>query len=250
MDADGRSLLADAVVRAPTTGIILPSERTGPNPDVAGRDTDTSVPSSSTGGTPFYPPGQPSFPLPGGGGGGGEEPAEEPEDPTDEPPPPGRPGGPAPSNPSETTKVYFVEGTTYTGFNTHTGFWSLAYTKPKLESIEKANTGADVVQPLVWGNQIQEVGIDPQKVTLSFETALGSYSITAHYASGNVTVTSSPPITVGLIFGRHQQYNSPIYGGELLWDSVFTASVTEVGTVDGNGDISFYPVAKPVYSWG
>jgi len=254
VDADGRSLLADAVVNAPTTGIILPSQKTGPSGDVAGRDTDTSVPAGSSIGTPFTPPGQPSWPP-------GVPPFTPPEQPPANPPappPPGMPGRPVPDPPpalplgsgaEETSKVYLVSGTTYNGFNTFSSYNQIAYSRPVLQSIEKANTGADVVRPWTFGQGlIPPVGIDPSRVTLSFKVAL-TLSASQNPNTGLVTITGNDDASVGLIFGRFQQYNSEFYGYALLWDQMYAASVVEIGTVDGSGIISYYPTAKPVYNW-
>jgi nucleoid-associated protein YgaU len=52
VDAGARSLLALLVANAPTTGVLLPPPALG-SCDIAGRSTDTSVPSSSTSGTPL-----------------------------------------------------------------------------------------------------------------------------------------------------------------------------------------------------
>ena len=52
VDASARSLLALLVANAPTTGVLLPPPALG-SCDIAGRSTDTSVPSSSTSGTPL-----------------------------------------------------------------------------------------------------------------------------------------------------------------------------------------------------
>lgn len=50
VDASGRSLIALAVAGATSSGVMLPAQRTGSSCDIAGRDTDTSVPAKTTSG--------------------------------------------------------------------------------------------------------------------------------------------------------------------------------------------------------
>jgi hypothetical protein len=50
VDSTGRSLIALAVAGATSSGVMVPAQRTGSSCDVAGRDTDTSVPAKTTGG--------------------------------------------------------------------------------------------------------------------------------------------------------------------------------------------------------
>ena len=220
VDADGRSLLADAVVRAPVTGIILPSQRTGPSGDVAGRDTDTSVPASSTGGTPLTPPGQPpglpGSPLPEGPG---EPPAE--------PPAPGLPGGPAPppavpEDPTEPTtrKRWAISGNTYTGFNAWGSAFAWAASRPEVIGTRKLyGPGGS----LGGGDVPASVTNNPDVVLLSYNLEVADTTIDS---TGHIFMNGTGYIE--LLNGRFTQYNSAIYGGELLWDGDYSYTIQEV----------------------
>ena len=212
VDVDGRSLLADAVVRAPTTGIILSSQRTGPSGDVIGRDTDISVPASSTGGSPITPPGQPpgvpGSPLPGGPG---EPPAE--------PPPPGVPGGPAPppAVPQDPgfppAQRYLLSGTRYTGFNAFASYTVVCTSEPQVIRSRK-----------LYGSPVPDgVTSNPDQVTLEF----GVETVTVSTAPWGGILLSNIE-TVELLNGRFTQYQTPFYGGGLLWDNDYSYTVQEI----------------------
>jgi hypothetical protein len=100
--ADGRSLLALLVAGATAPGALLPFPAIGAC-DVAGRSTNTSVPASSTSGTPFSSGGSGitdggGGSIPGGGGGsipgGGFDESPVPDKEPDEREAPTNPGGP------------------------------------------------------------------------------------------------------------------------------------------------------------
>jgi hypothetical protein len=220
VDADGSSLLADAVVRAPVTGIILPSQRTGPSGDVAGRDTDTSVPASSTGETPLSPPGQPpglpDSPLPEGPG---EPPAE--------PPAPGLPGGPdptpaVPQDPAfPQSQMYLLSGNTYSGFNAWGSVAIVTTSEPQVIRTRKLyGPGGS----LGGGGVPSNVTNNPDMVTLQFGVPTVTLSTTP---SGNILISNIA--TAELMNGRFTQYNSGIYGGnELLWDNDYFYAIQEI----------------------
>ena len=220
VDADGRSLLADAVVRAPVTGIILPSQRTGPSGDVAGRDTDTSVPASSTGGSPITPPGQPpglpGSPLPGGPG---EPPAE--------PPAPGVPGGPdpPPAIPQDPgfpqPQRYLLSGNTYTGFNAWGSVAIVATSEPQVIRTRKLYGQGGSLGGI--GAVPASVTNNPDMVTLEFGVETVTLSTTP---SGNILISNIA--RTELMNGRFTLYNDPIYGGELLWDNDYRYTVQEI----------------------
>jgi hypothetical protein len=214
VDADGRSLLADAVVRAPVTGVILPSQRTGPSGDVAGRDTDTSVPGSLTSGTPLSPPDQPGLPP--------FTPPEQPPEPPAPPAPgdpviPGRPV-PPPAEPQEPGEPYqqkrwVISGYTYSGFNA----WGFAYA---YASSEPEVTGARKL----YGSPVPaNVTNNPDVVSLNFQLEVANTTIDS---TGHITINGNGGID--LLNGRFTQYNSPIYGGGLLWDGDYSYTIQEV----------------------
>jgi len=214
VDADGRSLLADAVVRAPVTGIILPSERTGPSGDVAGRDTDTSVPAGSTGGTPFTPPGQPGLPP--------FTPPEQPPEPPAPPAPgdpviPGRPA-PPPAEPQEPGEPYqrkrwAISGYTYTGFNAWGYFGEYASSKPEVLATRK-----------VYGSPVPDnVANNPDQVLLTFSLEVPNTTIDS---TGHIFINGTQ--TVELLNGRFTLYQTAFYGGGLLWDGDYSYTITEV----------------------
>jgi hypothetical protein len=221
VDADGRSLLADAVVRAPVTGIILPSQRTGPSGDVAGRDTDTSVPAGSIGGTPFTPPGQPGLPP--------FTPPEQPPEPPAPPAPgdpviPGRPVPPpaVPQEPEEPyqQKRWVISGYTYSGFNAWGSPYAYASSKPEVVGSTK------LYGPAGWlggGDVPASVTNNPDVVFLRFSLEVANTTIDS---MGHITINGIGGLD--LLNGRFTQYNSPIYGGQLLWDGDYSYTIQEV----------------------
>jgi hypothetical protein len=218
VDADGRSLLADAVVRAPVTGIILPSQRTGPSGDVAGRDTDASVPGSLTGGTPLSPPGQPGLPP--------FTPPEQPPEPPAPPAPgdpviPGQPA-PPPAEPQEPGEPYqqkrwVISGYTYSGFNAW-GF-PYVYASSKPEVVGKTK----LYGPGGWlggGDVPANVTNNPDVVFLRFQLEVANTTIDS---TGHITINGIGGLD--LLNGRFTQYNSSTYGGELLWDNDYSYTI-------------------------
>lgn len=98
VNSSGQSLIALAVADAVGTGTILPSNRTGSSCDLPGAAADTSVPASTTSGTPFSASSGGGGISGGGGGGGGVTPGFNPYGPdgvpTDSPPLPYEGGAP------------------------------------------------------------------------------------------------------------------------------------------------------------
>jgi hypothetical protein len=110
-------------------------------------------------------------------------------------------------------KRWVISGYTYSGFNA----WGFAYA---YASSEPEVTGARKL----YGSPVPaNVTNNPDVVSINFQLEVANTTIDS---TGHITINGNGGLD--LLNGRFTQYNSPIYGGGLLWDGDYSYTIQEV----------------------